>query len=355
MATETETLPAAVGSLSLAGEPRKITPLEPSGVLDKYQPVDLTPAAGRQFETVELSDLLDAPNADELLKELAITIHRRVVVFFKKQQKALTDDQLKRLARKLGTLTGGEGYLHIHPTEIGREDNEISPIQAESFKRSRDKRSALASNGWHTDITFEPVPSDIAILTLTQIPESGGGDTLWASAYEAYDRLTPAFGKWLEGFTAEHSGEQFHQVAALRGTPLYTDVRGHPSNKGDHLKAIHPVIRINPVTGWKGLFVNPVFTKRIVELSFDESAVVLNYLFTLIKDNHNLQVRFKWDKNDVALWSNTSSFHNVTVDYQGIDRVGHRAVSLGDKPYFHPDAGGRSRREALGLPMWLEE
>lgn len=37
---------------------------------------------------------------------------------------------------------------------------------------------------------------------------------------------------------------------------------------------------------------------------------MLNYLFTLIKDNHNLQVRFKWDKNDVALWSNTSSFHN---------------------------------------------
>lgn len=44
------------------------------------------------------------------------------------------------------------------------------------------------------------------------------------------------------------------------------------------------------MTGWKGLFVNRGFTKRINELSPDESEQVLNYLFRLTTDNHDLQV-----------------------------------------------------------------
>ncbi|GAA5911656.1 hypothetical protein JCM8208_002200 [Rhodotorula glutinis] len=353
MATQTQTLNSAVGSLSLSGSAN--APLEPSGILDQYKPVDLTPVIGRQFDNVQLKGLLEAPNSDQLLKELAITIHRRNVVFFKNQKEQLTDAELKTLARKLGQLTGGEGRLHIHPTEIDREDKEISPIKATEFKRRRGQGSQLASRGWHSDITFEPVPSDIAILTLTEIPTSGGGDTLWASAYELYDRLTPAFASFLEGLTAVHNAPQFHEVAKARGVPLYVDERGHPDNVGDKLEAVHPVVRINPVTGWKGLFVNPVFTRRIVELNQDESDRVLAYLGALVKENHDAQVRFTWQPRDVALWSNTSSLHNVTLDYSGTDRVGHRAVSLGDKPFFHRDAGGRSRREALGLPKWLED
>lgn len=251
MTTQTQTRNAAVGSLSLSGA--VVSPLEPTGVLDQYKPVDLTPIIGRQFSELQLKKLLYAPNSDELLRELAITsessrshprrrsrsrplsVHRRNVVFFKTQEEQLTDPELKTLARKLGQLTGGEGRLHIHPTEIDREDKEISPIKATNLcvpailscsprsqrdpgsrprsKRHRGQGSQLASRGWHSDITFEPVPSDIAILTLTEIPASGGGDTLWASAYELYDRLTPAFASFLEGLTALHSGAHFVEVA----------------------------------------------------------------------------------------------------------------------------------------------
>ena len=38
---------------------------------------------------------------------------------------------------------------------------------------------------WHADITFEPVPSDYAILKVHTLPsfkgQVTGGDTLWAS------------------------------------------------------------------------------------------------------------------------------------------------------------------------------
>ncbi|GAA6023403.1 hypothetical protein JCM10207_002535 [Rhodosporidiobolus poonsookiae] len=349
MATQTQTQ-TATGKLSARGG---VVPLEPTGALDKYSPRELTPVLGTQFETVQLGDLLEAPNADELFRELAITIHRRTVVFFKNQQQQLTNAQLKTIATKLGLGGGSNGALHIHPTELHGDDAEISPITAQALKRSRNSGTTLAARGWHTDITFEPVPSDIALLNVWQIPEEGGGDTLWASAYEAYDRLTPAFAKFVEGLTALHDGTHFEKVAELRGTPLYTDVRGHPDNVGKKLQAVHPVVRTNPVTGWKGLFVNPVFTKKIVELNHDESERVLSYLYDVVRLNHDLQVRFKWDQNDVALWSNTSSFHNVTLDYAGTNRTGHRAVSLGEKPFFEP--ASRSRREALGLPAWLSE
>lgn len=99
----------------------------------------------------------------------------------------------------------------------------------------------------------------------------------------------------------------------------------------------------------QGLFVNPVFTKRIVELSKDESDLLLDYLGKIWTQNHDLQVRFKWNKNDLAIWSNTSTVHSATFDFTD-PRAGDRAVSLGEKPYL--DASAPSRRQALGLPSF---
>jgi alpha-ketoglutarate-dependent taurine dioxygenase len=57
-------------------------------------------------------------------------------------------------------------------------------------------------------ISFERIPSDYAILKIVEPPNDAGGDTLWASGYEAYDRLSPALQKLAEGLTATH-----HQVS----------------------------------------------------------------------------------------------------------------------------------------------
>jgi len=64
----------------------------------------------------------------------------------------------------------------------------------------------------------------------------------------------------------------------------------------------------------------------------------------LVSQNHDNQVRFKWRKNDVAIWDNRSNWHTATFDYKD-DRVGDRVVSLGEVPYFDPASG--SRKKAL--------
>ncbi|ORY90778.1 hypothetical protein BCR35DRAFT_342173, partial [Leucosporidium creatinivorum] len=274
------------------------------------------------------------------------------LAFFRNQQLDITE--LKEVINRLGKLSGkpDASLLHIHPTERSSElPDDISTITSARFAnyhKHRATQSRFASRGWHSDITFEPIPSDFAGLHIKTLPETGG-DTLWGSAYEAYDRLTPALQSFLEGLTAVHDGNQFHQVAANEGVKAFTDVRGHPANVGADFSAVHPVIRTNPVTGWKGLFVNPVFTKRIVELSKDESDLLLDYLGKIWTQNHDLQVRFKWNKNDLAIWSNTSTVHSATFDFTD-PRAGDRAVSLGEKPYLDPSAP--SRRQALGHPSF---
>lgn len=104
--------------------------------------------------------------------------------------------------------------------------------------------------GWHNDITFEPVPSDYAILRLTHLPESGG-DTLWASGYEVYDRISAPYQKFLETLSATCYNPDFDNAAVQGGFKVYSEERGAPENVGDKLWAVHPVVRTNPVTGWK--------------------------------------------------------------------------------------------------------
>ncbi|KAI6713200.1 tfdA family taurine dioxygenase [Diplocarpon mali] len=332
--------------------PRISQPLVYSGSLDSFAHRDATPCIGREILGLQLEELLDAPDSDALLRDLAVTVSERGVVFLRNQDVSI--QSLLALGTRLSTLTGSpdSSGLHVHPiTEAGSElGDQISVISSVKQKKGSpapvDKLlepSKFASNGWHADITFEPVPSDYAILKIHTLPPSGG-DTLWASGYEIYDRLSPATARFLEGLTAIHDANFFGSVADRLGHPLRDGVRGSELNQGKNLQATHPVIRTNPVTGWKSVFVNKAFTKRIVELTRDESDVILEYLFKLVSQNHDAQVRFRWGENDVAIWDNRSSWHTATYDHDGV-RIGDRVVSLGEAPYYDP--ASVSRKTAL--------
>ncbi|KII91214.1 hypothetical protein PLICRDRAFT_156126 [Plicaturopsis crispa FD-325 SS-3] len=331
-------------------------PLKPTGALDKFEHFEVTPVIGRQYPNVQLVDLLNAENSDELIRELAIIVSQRNVVFFKNQD--ITVEQQKELGNKLGILSGRpkESGLHIHPSTAPSSElgDYISVIRSNTDKTKHYEdpgdMPTFAAREFHSDITFENVPSDFAILKIHTLPPTGG-DTLWASAYEAYDRLSPPFAKYLEGLTAVHDGNKFRTGAKANGTEsnLRAGPRGHPTNVGLDFRTVHPVIRTNPVTGWKALFVNQGFTKRIVELTKEESDATLKLLFRAYTENHDLQVRYKWEKNDIAIWANSTAIHSATRDVEGF-RSGDRVVSIGERPYFDPES--KSRREALGLPRF---
>lgn len=337
-------------------------PIPYTGSLDSYTFRDSTPVIGREFENLQVVEILNAPNRDQLIRDLAVTISQRGVVFLRNQE--VNPLQMRELMESITALAGcpSSSSLHVHPlTEEGSElGDQISVISSEKQKRGGglthqlSDTSRYASVGWHADITFEPVPSDYAMLKIHTLPPTGG-DTLWASGYEIYDRLSPAMQVFLEGLTATHDAKFFLEEAERLGNPVRKGIRGSPLNQGASLQAVHPVIRTNPVTGWKSVFVNKGFTRRINGVTKDESDMLLHYLFDLVTQNHDAQVRFRWNKNDLAIWDNRSNWHCATYDYPEA-RAGDRVCSLGEAPYL--DLESKSRRvamEQVQKELWSNE
>ncbi len=177
-----------------------------------------------------------------------VPVAERGVVFFRNQDLCIDDQKL--LGRKLGRLTGAPeaSGLYKHPMlnsgfmipldDTGRQDDEVQQI---NILRVRQEYKSLitetfASANWHADNPWEPVPSDYAVLKLTNLPEEVGGDTLWASAYEAYDRLSPPFQKLAEGLMVTHHSKAYDGMDYIKG------YRGHPENVGTIFKATQCVL-----------------------------------------------------------------------------------------------------------------
>jgi hypothetical protein len=104
---------------SIAPEKPQLTrqPLKKGHSIDHLDYVDVTPIIGREYPTASLKQIYDAPNRDEQLRDLAITICERGVVFFRAAQDDLSIDEQKHITDLLGALTGRpkENGLHVHP------------------------------------------------------------------------------------------------------------------------------------------------------------------------------------------------------------------------------------------------
>jgi hypothetical protein len=74
------------------------------------------------------------------------------------------------------------------------------------------------------------------------------------------------------------------------------------------ISAVHPVVRTHPETGRKALYVNLAHTLRFTDMSEEESAPLLDYLFA-----HQIRpeftCRFRWRPGSLAFWDNRASLH----------------------------------------------
>ena len=271
-----------------------------------YQKIEvrkLTPNIGAEIREVDLSKTLGNLEYEEIHQALM----ENLVIFFLDQ--TITVDQQKEFGRRFGKL-------HIHPAAPkGLEQHpEILVIKAdENSKR-------VAGEEWHSDVSCDPEPPMGSILYLTTVPPDGGGDTMFANMYRAYETLSEPVRKMLERLTAIHDGEH-----------VYRGRYGMNDEGKVFPRSEHPVIRTHPVTGKKLLFVNRGFTTRIVQLKRDESAAVLEMLYRHI-ETPELHCRFKWQPNSIAFWDNRCVQHHALWDYYPAKRYGHRVTICGDKP-----------------------
>lgn len=237
------------------------------------------------------------------------------VVFFRDQD--ITQEQHIAFGSQFGQVTPA------HPT-LPAAFPEHPEILLLDNSRSDSKHRSRIDSLWHSDATFVTNPPMASILRCVVVPEYGG-DTHWTNAVAAYNDLSDVVKATIDGLHAVHQnslqydgdGADSEQLKALQSKEV---------------RSVHPVVRVHPETGEKGLFVNPLLTSHIVGISGRESDHLLALLYEQLSDPV-YTVRFRWRPGSIAFWDNRSTAHLVPHDVpNGMPRSMQRITLAGDVP-----------------------
>ena len=237
--------------------------------------------------------------------------HKFQVLFFQNQSEILPQNHI--------VLGQYFGELPIYPAAPKMKNH------PEIFEINTNKNSKIANGAedFHSDVSCDIEPPLGTMLQLHVLPECGG-DTMFANMYLAYEALSKPMQVFLGGLKASHESEHFYKGR-------YQNKNEVDMNK-EYPSAIHPIIRTHPETEKKAIYVNKFFTTRIEGLADQESKLILDYLFTHIEKTE-FQIRYKWNKNDMAFWDNRCTIHKALWDYFPNERKGRRVTIKGSVPY----------------------
>lgn len=272
------------------------------------------PVLGAEVVGVDLREEL-SPGAIAAIRG---GLNRYKVLFFRDQDISHADHI--RFGRHFGELEG-------HPvTATVPGHPEILHIEAADGLKLTDQLLPIVrpANKWHTDVTFREKPSFAGILRARHLPPLGG-DTIFADTAAAYADLPPPVKEKIARLKAEHD------ILQSFGYRVSEDTRRRL--RQEYPPRAHPIVRTHPETGEKHLFVNHVFTTRILGVDEDEGRDLLEYLTDRIKAPE-YQVRFRWSPNAIAFWDNRSTQHYAVLDYWPEHRAMERVTVQGDdKPF----------------------
>ena len=261
----------------------------------------ITPHIGAEVEGVDLSKPLSNEQFSEIYQAW---LDWKVLVF---RDQHIDRDAHKAFGRKFGTL-------HVHPMQHSYGgDPEVLRI-----KTTKDS-AYTAGNGWHTDVTCDEVPPLGSMLYITETPECGGGDTLFADMYLAYDLLSDTMKDMLDGLVAVHDGAM----------PYMSGYKVAPPEGQEYPRNEHPVVTTHPETGKKVLYVNSGFTHHIKDMHPWESRMLLDGLLKHIAETQRLYCRVKWEPNTLTFWDNRCTQHHAVWDYWPHSRYGERVSIVG--------------------------
>jgi taurine dioxygenase len=278
------------------------------------------PLIGAVIDNIDLSQPLSDDNRSTLNQ--ALVDHG--VVFIREQR--LTPEQHVAFARIFGKPIRKNIYL-----PAVAEFPEIEVIAHSEVTRSG------GTDNWHVDVSWQHQPPKATVLHAQEIPEGGGGDTLWTSSAGVYDLLDPDLARYFEKllavntFLASPKKERLSDLLGgyeLAGEALETAEQGLARVRDAALKFPPievPVIKTHPENGRKLVFVNEGHTSHLLGVSKTASQNLLNYLYDLIK-TPEVQARFEWKQGDLAIWDNRQVQHYATRDYGSAHRRIHRVT-----------------------------
>ncbi|MEA2989188.1 MAG: taurine dioxygenase [Alphaproteobacteria bacterium] len=269
---------------------------------------------GAEIRGIDLSQALPQSDVDAIEEAW----RRRLVVVVKEQR--LDDPQLLAFSRYFGELDPpgpnpyGEPFNKAHP-----EINVISNV-VENGKPIGNLGAGEAV--WHADMTYIDVPPKAAILYALEVP-AGQGNTYFADMFAAYEALPAALRQAAQGKVAVHDASRNSAGMLRKGYKEVTDVR-------ETVGARHPLVRTDPQTGRKALFLGRRPNAYIVGLDVAESDALLDALWA-----HVAQPRFavchEWEAGDLLMWNNLSVLHRRDEFDPNSRRVMHRTQIKGNE------------------------
>ncbi len=281
---------------------------------EKIEIHPLSGALGAEIRGVDLATPLD----DTTFAEIRRALVDCGIICFRDQR--LAPAQQVAFARRFGPLD-------VHPIVEGTEE---IPELVRVLKPAG--QSASFGVGWHSDNSFFETPSLGSVLYGVTIPPYGG-DTLYASMERAYTALSEPMKQFLGGLTAVHSASRAYDPK-VTGEAKYrgeAPISYRFDQQAIYSEVEHPVIRTHPESGRKSIYVNQMFTQRIVGLADGESRAVLAFLY-----EHGARPEFtcrlRWQPGTVAMWDNRSVQHYAVDDYQEYERLMFRVTIRGDRP-----------------------
>ncbi|MCP9483677.1 TauD/TfdA family dioxygenase [Shimia sp. CNT1-13L.2] len=264
--------------------------------------MDIRPLTGGLGAEIHGADIRNAEDFDAIHEAFATY---SVIVL--RDQIAGPDDHLA-FARRFGPINVNRFFKPVesHP--------EIAMVLKE-----KDQKEAVGE-GWHTDHSYDQVPAMGSILHAIEMPPFGG-DTLFVSMGAAYDALSPTMRGFLDGLHAIHSSRHVFGASVQDSEASKSGRLGNAEAATQDAR--HPVVITHPMSGRRGLFVNPVFTTHIEGLTPDESDAILAMLYDHCKQPE-FQCRVRWQAGDITMWDNRATWHKAINDYHGFRRLMHR-------------------------------
>ena len=267
----------------------------------------VTARIGARVTGVDLTRELDAETVAAIRG--ALNEHKALVF----DAEGLDDAGQQRFARNFGELTTA------HPTVPALDGTpNILPVDSEQGGRA---------NHWHTDVTFVVSPPQASTLRSLVIPPYGG-ETLIANSAAAYRDLPEPLRAFADTLQAVHTNDYDYAVPkeneteeGRRRRAVFTSIK---------FQTVHPVVRVHPLTGERGLFIGG-FAQRIVGLSGGESRKILDLLQDYVTRPENV-LRWRWSPNQLVLFDNRITQHYAIDNYDDQPRRLHRVTVAGDIP-----------------------
>ena len=208
------------------------------------------------------------------------------------------------------------GKLWGEPAQQGNVLLKDMFVTPEIIKVTKIPKETASTEAWHYDSCYTALPPKISMLAAVCVPQ--GGDTMWCNQNVAYDRLSPAMQRMLQGLRVKFVGLRLARM-------LGTDTNAVPS-------AVHPLVRTHPETGRKALYVgHPETAQQIEGMTIEESRPLLNFLYEHSTAPDNIY-RHMWRVGDVVMWDNRCTMHYAVHDYGEQERVLNRITMKGEVP-----------------------